>query len=109
MDASLLITLINLFLVPLVPVYFYYKKNAKPLKPGVELLFHYGMATVFLVPATKAVALLPGKILSKYIDADSGYYTLAALIAALLLFFLAGFIKVEFVNDETSSNDEDSE
>lgn len=105
MNAPFLVALINLLFVPLIPVYFYCRKNAQPLAPSLELLFHYGMAAAFLVPVTKAVSFLPGRILHSHIDLDSGYYTIAALIAAWLLPFLADIfqnvsVKVELVKDE---------
>lgn len=111
MNAPFLVALINLLFVPLIPVYHYYRKNARPLAPSLELFFYYGMAAVFLVPVTKAAAFLPGKILHSHIDLDSGYYTIAALIAAGLLSFLADIfqhvsIKVEFVEDGGPSDEE---
>lgn len=110
MDASFFVALINLLFVPLVPVYVYYKKNARPLTPSLEMLFHYGLAAAFLVPLTKAVAFLPGRILKSHIDLDSGYYTIAALIAAWALPFLADIfqnvsIKIELVKDEDPSDE----
>ena len=114
MSSPVFVSLINLFFVPLIPVFFYYKKKDQPLARRLELLFHYGMAAVFLIPVTKVIAFLPGIILHKHIDLDSGYYTIAALIAVWLLPFLSDIaqhvsIKVEFVKDEVSSDEKTSE
>lgn len=86
MDAAFVVGLINLFFVPLLPVYLYYKKNGRPLEANLDLLFQYAIATALLIPLTKAVAFLPGRLIAhEPISLVSGYYTLAALIASWLL------------------------
>lgn len=86
MSITLFVGLINLFFVPTVPVYLYYKREGRPLRADLELLFHYMIAAVLLLPLTKAVFFLPGRLLFHgSVPMDSGYYTLAALLTAWLL------------------------
>lgn len=86
MSITLFVGLINLFFVPTLPVYLSRKKNNRPLEAGIELLFDYIGAAVLLLPLTKAVFFLPGRLLFHgSIPMDSGYYTLAALMTAWLL------------------------
>ena len=96
MDTETVIRLINLFFVPMLPVYLYYKSSKQPLAPNLELLFRYAVTAALLIPLAKAIAFLPGRLIAgTTIPLDSGYYTLAALIAAWLLpdlFKLAGSV-----------------
>lgn len=96
MDTETVIRLINLFFVPMLPVYLYYKSSKQPLAPSLELLFRYAVTAALLIPLAKVIAFLPGRLTANgTIPLDSGYYTLAALIAAWLLpdlFRLAGSV-----------------
>lgn len=86
MNITLFAGFINLFFVPTLPVYLYHKKNNRPLKAGLELLFEYIIAVVLLFPLTKPILFLLGRMfLHRGISMDSGYYTLAALMTAWLL------------------------
>ena len=97
MSDSYFVGLINLLAVPALPVYLYYKRKNLPLRPGPELLFQYGITAALLIPLTKAVAFLPGKlILGESFSAESGWYTAAALAAALLLSWMAPFWQTAF-------------
>lgn len=91
MDANLYIGLINLFFVPVLLVYLHYQKKGWPLKASLELLFHYTAAAALLIPFTRAVTLLPGRVLlHSAIPMDSDTYTFAALAAVYLLYRLDG-------------------
>lgn len=77
-------------------------KNGLPLKSSLELLFHYGAAATLIIPVAK---FLLARLLHVPIPVESSYYTLAALIAAWLLPYLASlfrsvFVKVEFKKHE---------
>lgn len=79
-----MVAFINLFFVPMLPVYVYYKRSGKQLKLTLEVLMEYCIVAAFLIPATKIILFLPAKILHTQIYAYSGYYTLAALALAVL-------------------------
>lgn len=105
MEAVFFIGLINLFFVPMLPLCLYYKKNGLPLKPSLELLFHYGAAAALIIPVAKILSFLPARLLHVPVPVESSYYTLAALIAAWLLPYLASLfrsvsIRVEFKERE---------
>lgn len=90
-----MVAFINLFFVPMLPVYAYYKRTGRPLKLTLEIFMEYCIMTVFLVPATKIILFLPSKILHTQIHIYSGYYTIAALLAATIFIF---FIKLQKVS-----------
>lgn len=83
-----LVIFINLFLVPLLPLYIIYKKREKQLIPNLDLLFQYGIVVVCNIPLTKAFVFSIHKIGGIYISIDSGYYTVAALLPTILLILL---------------------
>ena len=83
-----LVIFINLFFIPLLPVYVLYRKKHKPLESNMELLFQYGIVAACNIPLTKVFIFLIRKIAGKTISIDSGYYTVAALLPTLLLIAL---------------------
>ena len=86
MNASYFIGLINLLVVPALPVYLHCKREHLSLRPSLELFFQYGISAALLVPFAKILAFLPGKLILKgTVPVGSGWYTAAALAAALLL------------------------
>lgn len=91
MDINLYVGIINLFFVPVFLLHLHYRKKGRPLKAGLELLFHYTIAAALLIPLAKAFTVLAGRVFPhRTIPVDSGSYTLAALAAACLLYRLDG-------------------
>lgn len=84
---------INLFFVPALPLYLYYKSRRKPLTPGLEVLFQYCIAVSLNHPATHATALFLRKLTGVSFPLDSARYTLAAILTAVLLFMAWGVIR----------------
>lgn len=82
------VVFINLFFVPLLPLYLIYKKKQRPLEPNLELLFQFGIIAVCNVPLTKIFIFLIRKIAGIYISIDSGYYTVAAFLPTVLTILL---------------------
>lgn len=86
MNVSYYVGLINLLIVPILPVYLHCKRNQLSLRPNLELLFLYGISVALLIPFAKVIAFLPGRlILRGAVSIGSGWYTVSALAAALLL------------------------
>lgn len=81
----LMVSLINLFFVPMLPLYLHYRRENRPIRLCPELVMEYCIAAVCLVPVTKAVLFVPGRLLHDQIYIYSGYYTVGALIGAWLL------------------------
>lgn len=82
------VVFINLFFIPVLPLYWICKKNKKALTFNLELLFQYFIIAACNIPLTKVFTFLAKRVLGKFISIDSGYYTLAALIAAGLICLL---------------------
>lgn len=89
-----LVIFINLFFIPLLPLYVIYKKRRKPLEPNLDLLFQYGITAVCNIPLTKVFVFLLEKASTISISLDSGYYTVVALLPTVFFILLYGFCKV---------------
>lgn len=86
MSTSFFVGFINLFFVPMLPVYLYYKKEGRPIKPSLELLFQYGSTAALNLPLTKILVFLPSRFFLPIAGkVESSYYTIAALLSACLL------------------------
>ena len=88
---------INLFLIPTLSVYLYYKGLKKPFAPYVELLFHYCIATSFNYVFATMLLFIPKRLFDVDLELDSARYGLVALFSAWLLaqlFCLAQKIKI---------------
>lgn len=90
-----MVTFINLFMTPVVTLSLLYNKSGKPVKANLELLFQYCIAAACNVPAAKVFIFLAKIIAGVYISIDSGFYTLAALVSAVLLAWIFRNIHIE--------------
>ena len=82
---------INLFFVPVVSMY-YFMKTDNIIKRGFEnypswfkLLVQYCIIVAVNIPLTKVFTFAIRVIIGLDIEADSSYYTVAALVAALIM------------------------
>lgn len=89
-----LVIFINLFFVPLLPLYIIYRKKQTPLAPNLELMFQYGIIAVCNIPLTKVCIFLMNKAAGVFISIDSGYYTVAALLPTVSIILAYQFYKV---------------
>lgn len=78
-----LVVFVNLFFVPLLPLYFIYRIKQKPLAANLDLLFQYGMVVVCNFLLSEVFAFSMEEIVG-IIPIDSGYYTVAALLPTIL-------------------------
>lgn len=76
---------VNLFFVPAVALWIHDKRRGTGFVPSVKLLLQYAIFTACNVPLTKIGVFLIKHLLGREIFIDSGYYTLLAIFAAVLL------------------------
>ena len=87
------VVLINLFFVPVLPLYLVYKSRRRPLTPSLELLFQYCIAVSLNHVAAHGISLLLSKLTWAGFPLDSARYTLIALLASVLLFLAYAVIR----------------
>lgn len=78
-------SIINMLFVPMLALYRYYKTNSKELKPNMELLVLYCIIAACNIPATRMITIMIRIFANMNIEADSSYYTIAALITSYYL------------------------
>jgi len=83
-----LVVFVNLFFVPVLSLYLLYRKKQKTLRLNLDLLLQYCIITACNIPLTKVFIFLAKRVGGVFISIDSGYYTLAALISAFLIYML---------------------
>lgn len=81
-----MVIFINLFFVPVLPVYLSYQSRRQSLSTSLELLFRYCITVCLNHVAAHVITLFIFKLTGIAFPLDSARYTLAALLAALLLF-----------------------
>lgn len=84
---------INLFFVPVLPLYLDYKSRRKPLAPGLEVLFRYCIAVSLNHVAAHALSFFLHKLTGVGFALDSARYTVIALLASVLLFAACAVIR----------------
>ena len=77
---------LNLFLVPVLPLYLRYKSRRKPLAPGLEVLFQYCIAVSLNHVAAHVLSFFLRKLTGVGFALDSARYTVITLLAGVLLF-----------------------
>ena len=92
-----MMVLVNLIFVPVISLYWIYKKKGKSIVRNMELLFQYCIATACNIPLAKAFTVIIGKITGKQIFLDSGYYTAAALASAVIIAWIYLNIRIEII------------
>ncbi len=81
-----LVVFVNLFFIPVLPLYMIYRKKREAL--NWDLLFQYCIIVACNIPLTKVIIFSVKKLLGVSISIDSGYYTVTALVSALLIYML---------------------
>lgn len=80
-----LVIFLNLFFAPCVALWIQSKRNNEELHPSLRFFVQYAILSVCNVPLTKIGVALCKKISGRTISIDSGYYTLLAVLAAVIL------------------------
>ncbi len=88
------VVILNLFVVPAVAVRWYYETRGRSVEASVKLLLEYEIFTACNVPLTKIGVFLIRLLTDREISLDSGYYTLLAIGAAIVLGLLADPVRV---------------
>ena len=76
---------INLFFVPVVSLYIYYKRRRLQMAPTFDMLIKYAIMVVGVVPGSRFFTMIFRVLTDVYIETDSSYNTIAALLAAVTL------------------------
>lgn len=92
------ILFINLFFVPVIPLYLYYHFNRRPLLPSLELLFQYCAVVSLNHAAAHAISFLLLKLTRSGYTLDSARYTLIAILASVLLFM--AYVVIKYLRPE---------
>ncbi len=87
------VVLINLFFVPVLPLYLGYKIRRRPLTPSLELLFQYCAVVTLNHITAHVISLLLLQLTGSGYALDSARYTLLATFAAGLLFLAYAVVK----------------
>ncbi len=98
---------INLFFVPVVALFMFNKRNSIPLDMTFENLIRYVILVPWNIPFTRFFTYIIRIITGMNIEADSSYYTIAALLAAVCLPWIYEFVRKlwrELSSDEEEIN-----
>ena len=87
---------INLLMVPVVAYYVYHKRNKQEMIPNFDSLILYVLFVVCNIPVTRVITFAIKISIGMRIEADSSYYTIAALISAAFLPRLYVYLKKYF-------------
>ncbi len=103
-------SLINLLFIPVVALYFYDMNNNVEMDISFQTLIRYIIFTCFNIPLTRVFTYIIRIGIGMNIEADSSYYTVVALISAMLLPTVLGYGKrlLEIIKeeDQEQGNDE---
>ena len=105
-----MVIFINLFFVPVLPVYLSCHSRRQALTPSLELLFQYCITVCLNHVAAHVITLFILKLTGIAFPLDSARYTLAALLAEWLLFLahiVVRCLKPEIDISRTEENRED--
>lgn len=84
---------VNVFFVPAIALWCHYKRNELKIEPSIKMLIKYAILSVLNIPLTKVGIFLAKTLLHREISIDSGYYTLMAVTAAMVLPFFIDLAK----------------
>lgn len=84
---------VNVFFVPAIALWCHYKRNELKIEPSIKMLIKYAILSVLNIPLTKVGIFLAKTLLHREISIDSGYYTLMAVTAAMMLPFFIDLAK----------------
>lgn len=87
------VVLINLFFVPVLPLYLGYKLCRRPLVPSLEFLLQYCIAVIFNHVTAHLISLLIFYLTGSGYALDSARYMVIALLAAGALFLAYAVVR----------------
>lgn len=83
---------INFFFVPVIALAAGSRTEIEKMKPAFSLFIRYCILVCLNIPLTKVLTIPAEKFLEREIPADSGYYTVFAILAALVLGCIVRFV-----------------
>ena len=83
--SEFLVSLINLFFVPVICLQIHRRTVIRVELSAGELFLRYCIFTVLNLPLTRVFIMLMEKIVGSQINLSSAYYTIAAIVSAVLL------------------------
>jgi len=99
-----LVVFVNLFFVPVLSLYLLYRKKQKTLRLNLDLLFQYCIITACNIPLTKVFIFLAKRAGGVFISIDSGYYTILAILSAIMLGLLSNLTRTIQKNAKFRTN-----
>lgn len=78
----------NLLFVPAIALWVHVKRHNAKFDPSARLLLQYAILAACNIPLTKIGVVIVKRLLGKEIFIDSGYYTLLAILSAVVLPYL---------------------
>ena len=97
-------SLINLYIVPIVGLFLYYKRNNTNIVLCIEVIIHYCIFITCNIPVTRILTFVIRNLFDINIEADSSYYTVTALISVYLLPYIYHVLKK--IKEELSKEDD---
>ena len=83
--SELLVSFINLFFVPVICLHMHRRTVIRAELSAGELFLRYCIFTALNLPLTRVFIMLIEKVVGSQIDLSSAYYTIAAIVSAVLL------------------------
>lgn len=100
-------TFINLFFIPVITVYILYKLKNRDLKFGAEYISLYMLSCVAVMISTEGFFYLLNLLFPVgVVTADSGLYSVVAVLAAVAVPFIAKTFKFEIKENSDEKTEE---
>ena len=99
---------INFFIVPVISLVLIEKKGDVQLEPSFELFLKYCVIVACNIPLTRVFTFFAKIVTGMEVEADSSYYTICAIFAAVLIMVLKNiYFEFRKSNADSDGIDED--
>ena len=106
-DVFMLVSFLNVFMCPMIALAILYRITKRNLVFSAEFLVNYGILCVCNMPITKFLVVTAEKVFDMKIELYSTYYTMLAIVAAVIMPYLAYVVKTNVsASVEIRKNDE---
>ena len=106
----MLVSFLNIFLCPMISLALSYRIRKRKLMFSAEFFVSYCILTVCNMPLTKIMVVMVEKIFDKQVELYSTYYTMLAMVSAVVLPYVWHVFRVNVsASVEINKNDEDRE
>ena len=91
-----MLTILNLFFIPMIMLYLFYKLKQRELKLNAEFISLYMVSCSVVAVVTKLLLFVAKYLFSLlYTDVESAYYSFVAIIVAVLIPLVLKLFKIE--------------